>query len=76
MLLIQQMDFDCFLVDNILPTGVSSLSPRFRHGIAGPFVLMTSAGTEELVVQAYRNKVVLSHERRRVLAGPSVVLNR
>ena len=57
--LIQQMDFDCFLVDNILPTGngLEFITTLQTQGVAGPFVLMTSAGTEELVVQAYRNKV-------------------
>ena len=57
--LIQQMDFDCFLVDNVLPTGsgLELITTLQTQGISGPFVLMTSAGTEELVVQAYRNKV-------------------
>ena len=56
---VNQMEFDCFLVDNQLPAenGLELITNLQAQGISGPFVLMTSAGTEELVVQAYRNNV-------------------
>ena len=56
---VKQMDFDCFLVDNHLPkqSGIEFITSLQKQGVQGPFVLMTSAGTEELVIQAYRNKV-------------------
>lgn len=55
----KQLDFDVLLFDNRIPgrRGLDLIGYLREEGIEGPFVLMTSAGTEDLVVQAYRKKV-------------------
>lgn len=57
--LVNHMKFDCYLVDNQLPEGqgLDFITTLQAQGVEGPFVLMTSAGNEELVVQAFRKKV-------------------
>ncbi|MFT7583536.1 MAG: DNA-binding NtrC family response regulator [Myxococcota bacterium] len=52
----QQMSFDVMLVDNRIPgaRGLDLMSELREDGVDAPFVLMTSAGSEDLVVQAYR----------------------
>jgi response regulator of citrate/malate metabolism len=57
--LVNHMKFDCYLVDNQLPEGqgLDFITTLQAEGVEGPFVLMTSAGNEELVVQAFRKKV-------------------
>jgi len=54
-----QIAFDVLLVDNRIPgtRGLDLLTELRETGVTAPFVLMTSAGSEELVVQAYRKKV-------------------
>ena len=54
-----QIDFDCMLVDNRLPDhrGLDLIRDFARQGMKSAFVLMTSAGSEDLVVQAYRQHV-------------------
>ncbi|MGB0591437.1 MAG: response regulator [Myxococcota bacterium] len=54
----RQMDFDVVLVDNRIPgrRGLDLVSTLREQGVAAPFVLMTSAGSEELAVKAYRSK--------------------
>ncbi len=55
----RQMAFDVVLVDNRIPgrRGLDLISFLRGTGVDAPFVLMTSAGNEDLVVQAYRAKV-------------------
>lgn len=55
----RQMAFDVLLVDNRIPgtRGLDLLTELREAGVAAPFVLMTSAGSEGLVVEAYRQKV-------------------
>ena len=55
----RQMSFDVMLVDNRIPgtRGLDLLTELREAGVTAPFVLMTSAGSEDLVVQAYRQKV-------------------
>lgn len=54
-----QMSFDVLLVDNRIPgrRGLDLLTELREAGVVAPFVLMTSAGSEDLVVEAYRQKV-------------------
>ncbi len=56
---IRQMPFDCILVDNRIPgrRGLDLIDTLRDEGVDAPFVLMTSAGTEDLAVQAYRRRV-------------------
>ena len=55
----RQLSFDVMLVDNRIPgtRGLDLLTELREAGVTAPFVLMTSAGSEDLVVQAYRQKV-------------------
>ncbi|PKN57086.1 MAG: hypothetical protein CVU56_12915 [Deltaproteobacteria bacterium HGW-Deltaproteobacteria-14] len=55
----RQMAFDVLLVDNRIPgtRGLDLLTELREAGVEAPFVLMTSAGSEDLVVEAYRQKV-------------------
>ncbi|TNF24478.1 MAG: response regulator [Deltaproteobacteria bacterium] len=55
----RQMAFDVLLVDNRIPgtRGLDLLTELREAGVTAPFVLMTSAGSEGLVVEAYRQKV-------------------
>ncbi|PIE16296.1 MAG: hypothetical protein CSA66_07580 [Proteobacteria bacterium] len=55
----RQMSFDALLVDNRIPgtRGLDLLEQLREAGVEAPFVLMTSAGSEDLVVQAYRKRV-------------------
>ncbi|MCA9516258.1 MAG: response regulator [Myxococcales bacterium] len=55
----KQMSFDVLLVDNRIPgaRGLDLLTELRESGVTAPFVLMTSAGSEDLVVQAYRQNV-------------------
>ncbi|MFO0746153.1 MAG: response regulator [Myxococcota bacterium] len=54
-----QMSFDVMLVDNRIPgtRGLDLLTALREVGSEAPFVLMTSAGSEDLVVEAWRQKV-------------------
>ena len=54
-----QMSFDVMLVDNRIPgtRGLDLLTALRQAGSEAPFVLMTSAGSEDLVVEAWRQKV-------------------
>jgi len=54
-----QMTFDVMLVDNRIPgtRGLDLLTALREAGSEAPFVLMTSAGSEDLVVEAWRQKV-------------------
>jgi len=54
-----QMSFDVMLVDNRIPgtRGLDLLTALREAGSEAPFVLMTSAGSEDLVVEAWRQKV-------------------
>jgi DNA-binding NtrC family response regulator len=56
---IGQRAFDCMLVDNRLPggRGLDLIDSLIKKGSNTAFILMTSAGSEELVVQAYRSRV-------------------
>lgn len=55
----KQLSFDVLLVDNRIPgtRGLDLLTELRESGVTAPFVLMTSAGSEDLVVQAYRQNV-------------------
>lgn len=55
----RQMSFDVLLVDNRIPgrRGLDLISSLKTEGADAPFVLMTSAGNEELAVHAYRSQV-------------------
>ena len=55
----RQMVFDVMLVDNRIPgtRGLDLLTELRDVGVDAPFVLMTSAGSEDLVVEAWRQKV-------------------
>lgn len=55
----RQMGFDVMLVDNRIPgtRGLDLLSELREAGVDAPFILMTSAGSEDLVVAALRKKV-------------------
>jgi response regulator of citrate/malate metabolism len=55
----RQMSFDALLVDNRIPgrRGLDLISTLRNDGVDAPFVLMTSAGNEDLAVQAYRQNV-------------------
>ncbi len=55
----RQMAFDVMLFDNRIPgtRGLDLISELRNAGVVSPFVLMTSAGSEDLVVQAYRKNV-------------------
>jgi DNA-binding NtrC family response regulator len=55
----RQMSFDVLLVDNRIPgrRGLDLISYLKTEGADAPFVLMTSAGNEELAVHAYRSQV-------------------
>lgn len=55
----RQMAFDVMLVDNRIPgtRGLDLLTELREAGVDAPFVLMTSAGSEDLVVEAWRQKV-------------------
>lgn len=55
----RQMSFDVMLVDNRIPgtRGLDLLTELREAGVDAPFVLMTSAGSEDLVVEAWRQKV-------------------
>ena len=56
---VKQMSFDVLLVDNRIPghRGLD-LADLFRERhVDAPFVLMTSAGSEDLAVQAYRKRI-------------------
>jgi len=55
----RQMPFDVMLVDNRIPgtRGLDLLTELREVGVDAPFVLMTSAGSEDLVVEAWRQKV-------------------
>lgn len=55
----RQMGFDVMLVDNRIPgtRGLDLLTELREVGVDAPFVLMTSAGSEDLVVEAWRQKV-------------------
>jgi DNA-binding response OmpR family regulator len=55
----RQMNFDVLLVDNRIPgrRGLDLISSLKTEGADAPFVLMTSAGNEELAVHAYRSQV-------------------
>ena len=54
-----QMSFDVMLVDNHIPgtRGLDLLTELRETGVEAPFVLMTAAGSEDLVVEAWRQKV-------------------
>jgi DNA-binding response OmpR family regulator len=54
----RQMAFDVVLVDNRIPgrRGLDLISTLREQGVTAPFVLMTSAGSEELAVKAYRSR--------------------
>ena len=54
----RQMQFDIILVDNRLPCrrGLDLISTLRDQGVSAPFVLMTSSGSEDLAVRAYRSK--------------------
>jgi|GEM_PF-1673401 len=54
-----QMSFDVLLVDNRIPghRGLDLVDLLRGKGVDSPFVLMTSAGSEDLAVQAYRKQV-------------------
>ena len=56
---IKQHEFDVMLVDNRIPgtRGLDLLTELREVGVDAPFVLMTSAGSEDLVVEAWRQKV-------------------
>ena len=56
---VAQIRFDCLLVDNRLPgqRGLELIKAFGDSGVNAAFVLMTSAGSEDLVVQAYRHYV-------------------
>ena len=58
-ILARQLEFDCFLVDHQLPsvTGLELIQQLQAEGHEGPFILMTSAGSEDLVIEAYRHNV-------------------
>lgn len=53
----RQMQFDVVLVDNRLPgrRGLDLISALREQGVDAPFVLMTSGGSEDLAVRAYRS---------------------
>jgi DNA-binding NtrC family response regulator len=55
----RQMVFDVMLVDNRIPgtRGLDLLTELREVGVDAPFVLMTSAGSEDLVVEAWRQRV-------------------
>jgi DNA-binding NtrC family response regulator len=55
----RQMGFDVMLVDNRIPgtRGLDLLTELREDGVDAPFILMTSAGSEDLVVAAWRKKV-------------------
>lgn len=55
----RQFAFDVMLVDNRIPgtRGLDLLTELREVGVDAPFVLMTSAGSEDLVVEAWRQKV-------------------
>jgi DNA-binding NtrC family response regulator len=55
----RQMSFDCLLVDNRIPgsRGLDLIGTLRGQGVVAPCVLMTSVGSEDLVVQAYRQQV-------------------
>lgn len=55
----RQLSFDALLVDNRIPgsRGLDLISTLKADGVDAPFVLMTSAGNEDLAVQAYRQNV-------------------
>lgn len=55
----RQMTFDVMLVDNRIPgtRGLDLLTELREVGVDVPFVLMTSAGSEDLVVEAWRQRV-------------------
>lgn len=55
----RQMAFDCLVVDNRIPgkRGLDLIATLQEGGIDAPFVLMTSVGTEDLAVTAYRRNV-------------------
>lgn len=55
----RQLTFDVMLVDNRIPgtRGLDLLTELREAGVDAPFVLMTSAGSEDLVVEAWRQKV-------------------
>ncbi|MGM0578999.1 MAG: response regulator [Myxococcota bacterium] len=55
----RQMSFDVLLVDNRIPgrRGLDMIATLSDEGLDAPFVLMTSAGNEDLAVQAYRTHV-------------------
>lgn len=57
--LAMQMSFDCLLVDNRIPgsRGLDLIGTLREQGVTSPCVLMTSVGSEDLVVQAYRQQV-------------------
>ena len=54
-----QMSFDVMLVDNRIPgtRGLDLLTALREAGSEAPFVLMTSVGSEDLVVEAWRQNV-------------------
>jgi response regulator of citrate/malate metabolism len=54
----RQMQFDVILVDNRMPCrrGLDLISALRDQGVDAPFVLMTSAGSEDLAVRAYRSQ--------------------
>ena len=54
----RQMAFDVVLIDNRIPgrRGLDLVSTLREQGVTAPFVLMTSAGSEELAVKAYRSQ--------------------
>jgi DNA-binding NtrC family response regulator len=55
----RQMTYDALLVDNRIPgtRGLDLLTELRESGVEAPFVLMTSAGSEDLVVEAMRRRV-------------------
>ncbi len=55
----RQMSFDALLVDNRIPgtRGLDLLNELRESGVEAPFVLMTAAGSEDLVVEAMRRRV-------------------
>lgn len=54
-----QMDFDVICVDNRIPgmRGLDLIKALREQGVSAPFVLMTSAGNEDLAVRAHRAHV-------------------
>ncbi|MDP6943344.1 MAG: response regulator [Myxococcota bacterium] len=54
----RQMAFDVVLVDNRIPgrRGLDLMGTLRDQGVDAPFVLMTSGGSEDLAVRAYRQK--------------------